>query len=1159
MANYLQENIYYNSTLLNTTSAQIPAEQDDRLLNPIINNSGNFNVMINQAKIPIGTIPLKQTNIDFHAYEVTLQQTLANGEVIQASAFVPQIGGNRNSFLYNISPQNQITKYQYNQTTGALTTISTLFVGDLINGPPIQLVCDEFENYYILNGLSQNIITVINQVGVILTELVLTNSTIQCLAIDPVDNLYIGVESAIDGSSVLIYENDNSPTLVTLIPAGSITQGPNGVPLSGINTVCADQSILVGYERNNFAIYDAVNLALVSSYQDTAIIQLSNSSQILSDSNSFAVVDTGAINDIFLGFPIGGAEPTQLENMIGGASWISSLGFNGSSAYLSGNDPADNLGYIVGSNNQTYSYTPYKTPGSPATLVNSTTQISTGGVVRAGFQNGFVGKVNLSTVLTGFNTDNQYANDYFSLANDFAILAGGSPVSVSEFDIQGSTNKIFAIGTDNILYQSAVGFCPKQFFIDDSKFRVGNANTGFQWVGAGWLDNPEGLPSTAFPLNNLQISSPNSSVLDWGACNPDDGYVYILRAGGGYCAVGQWQLPNLNITNAQTPVGVSTDASSYSFAMANSITYGTLTAPWMCISDQTRTIHLQDYLGSHPMNFLIPDAVGTSNIQIATYQGKIGATTVQYLAVVNTSKLYVFNITDPAGVITVLDYELTLNDLPVQGFGVVMCNNQIWFTAIVPGIPTPSNALFYITYTVDGTGQFINVTNNFLGDSPSGAPPMNTNINVLSYNETQKEVYILGTNSQIMVYNTTIIPPTITAFIEVSGNLNTAQSNYFMCFQNLDHLYNGGTWTQVNTASNAVKSIGISKNNPNNFYLTYNSNNLVYKGLYQSATPSITNLTRFQPITGTYNISAIIPEAEATVNYKVYSFSISNQTPLANSPKVYGTTVVSGIARNSFNSSTINQTYGISKQGVGMDYLNATNLSLASSSTLTSANLAFILNGSDINAGPVQIYDMAVLINGVNLAFTDALNKLISQGSTFHTEPSVSLNYETGLVTLNYTNQYPIAGNGIIFNTALLALIYFLNTPLSNNTGGTLILPPSSTSITQNSRTIYLFNNLDQILFESQSLYVQGTYFSVVSTSRIITDIGVDTSSIVNNIGQIVIYNPFVLRSFKMNSNLPVNRIHMRILYQYKDGTSYPLVLDPGANFFVKLNFINKT
>jgi hypothetical protein len=144
-------------------------------------------------------------------------------------------------------------------------------------------------------------------------------------------------------------------------------------------------------------------------------------------------------------------------------------------------------------------------------------------------------------------------------------------------------------------------------------------------------------------------------------------------------------------------------------------------------------------------------------------------------------------------------------------------------------------------------------------------------------------------------------------------------------------------------------------------------------------------------------------------------------------------------------------------------------------------------------------------------------------------------------------------------NPALLHLFAFPNAvdsvnPIMNNITP---LPPTSTSLTQTSRSIYLFNELDKIVFISNTIFVFGSFFGNNNTNNIITDIDVPVNSAgyVDNVGQTLYYQPNFLRPFMLSSNNALQRIQLFINYVYRNGTQYPLLLAPNTNFSAKLIF----
>ena len=154
-------------------------------------------------------------------------------------------------------------------------------------------------------------------------------------------------------------------------------------------------------------------------------------------------------------------------------------------------------------------------------------------------------------------------------------------------------------------------------------------------------------------------------------------------------------------------------------------------------------------------------------------------------------------------------------------------------------------------------------------------------------------------------------------------------------------------------------------------------------------------------------------------------------------------------------------------------------------------------------------------------------------------------------MTLTYDPVFASINNGITFNTALGTICAFANV------NGKLILSESG-SVTQNQKSIYKFNQLDKILFQSNTLFVNGNYYGPASTNRIITDIDCLTDQWIDNIGIVIYFQPTLLRPYSMYSNLSTDKIDLNIYYSYNDFTNYQLYLNPEQSFSGKINFIKK-
>jgi hypothetical protein len=335
-----------------------------------------------------------------------------------------------------------------------------------------------------------------------------------------------------------------------------------------------------------------------------------------------------------------------------------------------------------------------------------------------------------------------------------------------------------------------------------------------------------------------------------------------------------------------------------------------------------------------------------------------------------------------------------------------------------------------------------------------------------------------------------------------------------------------------------------------------NTAGTVYSG--DLAGGSIT-FTVYSPASGSGafdSINAILP-ATSTFDTYVRNYGISGQNP--HGDYHYAVTPVYSLARNA-----ISGEFLVSSGGTSPAVASYEPLSFAqqwSISNITGNYLIYAKNGEDINAGSYDIYDFQTLIDAINVAFQEAFVRVPS--GIFATAPVVSLNFQTGLATLTYSADYsgtPLT-RGILMNSALHQLLYYYSTVDTVNPNFYKVaLPLNSTSLTQTSKSLYLFNQLDKILFISNTIFVFGSYFGANNTNNIITDIDVPTNSdgYMNNLGQVVYYQPTFLRPFILNSNIPLSRVQMQVWYSTLNGEQRQLEIVPDGNWNAKLLFCRR-
>jgi len=355
-------------------------------------------------------------------------------------------------------------------------------------------------------------------------------------------------------------------------------------------------------------------------------------------------------------------------------------------------------------------------------------------------------------------------------------------------------------------------------------------------------------------------------------------------------------------------------------------------------------------------------------------------------------------------------------------------------------------------------------------------------------------------------------------------------------------------WSQI-TSNEQLKGVSVSRSNQNKLY-GLGLDSKIYMG------NNLNNSITFEQIT------------DFTESYD-YISNTPNTSPLIQSSLyLYGTS-----SQNLITTLEINDECGaIAKNDVANQYVislarnnqivayDAGTLAVDFTSPLTGAYRIFTKNGSDIDAGSVSIYNMSVLIDAINNAFIEAttkINQALGAG-TITTPPSISLNYQTGLCTLSYPSVLVQSANGILFNQSLLNIVYYQSTLDQQSGLYQLVLNPQQETLTQNVKTINKFNQLDKILFRSNTIYVIGAYFGINDSNNIFFDIDCPTTDWIENLDQTLYFQPNFLRTYFLRSNLPLDNIQIQLYYQYRNGIDYELYINNGENVTTKLQFIKK-
>lgn len=1102
--------VSYSADQYNSTSTDSICQIDQNLVFPILPVSSDFEVAVNKAKIDLSTVPLTRSNIPLKFYQLGMKA----GDVEQ-TAYVRQVGGNTNNYLYNLSTDFQITKSQYSQS-GVLTQVSALSVAQYF-GTVGFFATDAYENSYVVGSLTSGA-TTFNLFYIFDTQgnVLFTSSgysAIQALTLSRDQRVFIADETNL-ASQILVYSNVNGLGVVNLTLVETITLDFNGDPLRAIQTVCADLQIVVGSETNKVTIYDSATYAPITTYNEAAITQLSSQSAIASKFDRFVLTSNEVINDSFFGIQAGGS--TTMVN----CETLTNFGTDPQGEWLNTakmsvvTQNGAGTAYGIGIDNNTYTL-PYDfTTGLAGayTLANGTQVMDT---CVGAQQNTHILSSDGDRNLYGMAIDNGDNYTYSLLDQNFKI--GASPPL--SWDIQNNSGKITAVGVDNDLYQSSLPIYPKNLMLS-------RGATNLDLFGVGW--NAQNAVSV-----NAQIQTYTTTWTPRGFYKNGD-YAYQLESNGGSIRVQQLQFPNLVINDTYL-----IPEANVNYADGNTLGFCQIPGGYFAVSNgyagvtPEQQVFIYSEAGVVQAGVYLPD----TNNALPGWFLACGQNAGEKYLIVGAGNLYVVNVTTPNAPAIILNTQLTPGEYFPQYVKGVQWVDATTPYLIVTSADAPTNPgfnLFKVTFTDLSFSQIDYATTVFIN--------VNTyayNVNPLSFLQSANEIFILVDDGSVEIWNVGSLLQTSTVY----PNVNT--TNVFYVLPDIGYTYEWVLQTQV-TSTVTLGGIAVSQTNPNEIYVTATPAGEVYFGALVSGQYT---LVPFIAIPTNFTRINVVPSPTAGYNSKAFNYGISGQNPHG----VFNSAgQITGVARNDISGEFLIQD--------GTNLVSFPCLSFATpnfSVTYAAGNLIWANNGEDIFAGNRDIFNTQTLIDAINVAFVEAFDKF--PPNTFAEAPVMTLDYATGLLTLTYSGDYTTVGNGILFNNSLLQICKFPSTVDTINPAfNLLLLKPTSTSTTQFNKSIYLFNKLENINFVSNTIYVVNSYFGNNNTNQVLTSIQVPISDQIDNVGQVLYYQPTFLRPYTLASNNPLQRLQLTINYVYNDGTSYQLLLAPYTAWQCELKFVRK-
>lgn len=1138
---------YVQPTATQNELARVQTE----LVYPLLQSTSDYQVALNKAKIPTDGVPLTQNNIPLKLYQVGIK----NGTTEQ-TAYVRQLNSTTGNYSYTIKTNGDVVKTPYS-SSGVIGSQSILFnASSYLTNIPYILI-DDFENVYLAGnngGIPYNKFYIFSSAGTVIFSQ--TFISIQGLAIDRSQNIYIAYETLTE-SEIQVYSNTNSAGGVVLTLTGTISLDANGNPLSEIQTICVDNQIVVGCSPNLITIYNSNTLAPITTFNETTITQVGRESAILSSEDRFCLSDNGASSNYLLGIKSGGSTTIDIMEIgtpLGdGGAWIDTAKM----AYVNG--------YMFGINSSTgklWAFTYNQATGVCGTPFVVNNIVSGLDSVSNSAQSTGVFALDGGN-LYALNGDNNLTLNNLCLSDASFKIGGGTTITnMDTFPTSGNT---LACGSDGNLYISSAPILPRLGFPLYSGNLVSNSDGAVQIVqdGIGW-NLPSTTTSYTLQQNFTNISSGSNSY----SYNAFGGY----KSGSNlYVLVERYDFntstTKLYVLLISLPTYTIISIFDVSTAVGNLYGFCQLgTSGYFAISNSNNTIYLfSESTGTSLGTFTLSSTLPASANRNFQMDGMTVSGTNYLLVSVNTNVELWKIITSPFSATNLMAEPFSPSGgYPsqfVQGIRLVLDTggtsiSGAWLTSNGMDAGEANTTLFSVGIIPSG-GSFIFASATMIDDTKNYASCAgNSEQNCIYTNANYNEFYVaegdpVANNSLTGVVYTYSYSPSLpssrftgqfTLTSPTSGITNQFLSTFIMA----DTITGSYSWTVISQPTSPV-SVGccsISQINTGTVFVV-STTGTTYKGTFGTS-------MLFSPYTvaGTYsNILAILPPS-GWYDGSISNFSISSQTPAGTYNVGFK---VEGLSRNEISGEFL------ASYNNTLNSFSPTAFTQNWTSAYSDIGVIFAKNGQDIDAGNYAIYSFSVLVNAINVALLEAYNKFPT--GTFSEAPYITLDYATGLVSLNYSADYTTVGNGILFNNSLIRLIYFTSTvDTIDSSLNKITLPLASTSITQSGRTIYAFNELDKIIFISNTLSVKGSYFGNNNSNNIIATVDVltDVAGYTDNIGEMVDYQPNFLRPYMLSTNIPLQRMELEVWYETTSGQQYPLYIVPTKAWSAQLIFIRR-
>ena len=214
-----------------------------------------------------------------------------------------------------------------------------------------------------------------------------------------------------------------------------------------------------------------------------------------------------------------------------------------------------------------------------------------------------------------------------------------------------------------------------------------------------------------------------------------------------------------------------------------------------------------------------------------------------------------------------------------------------------------------------------------------------------------------------------------------------------------------------------------------------------------------------------------------------------------------------------------------------------------------------------------QVMTINDYLRQINMGFVDVFNQIPQPYSSPTIAPRLVFDSATSIVSIvcdpgcpsSLTTACVINFNQLLwslFKFNSIAAVYTALPPIGGvvrtleiddvASGATLSITPQPNS------TLYRFSDLTRIIIGTTRM---GVYGDNQNNDKLLVNIGDFTVDTENGIPNLIIYNPFILRFYKLYQNTPLTNIDVFVSYANRAGEVFPITISPYNSIGLKLEF----